>query len=157
MKDTTTKAVEYIKEALKLLPKDNRDYGYFTKFLAAYERANEILDKSVADDLTKEREAILYATAIKVAHQLSSILFRFNLLDEKTEKAYREFPLPEKAEEEYHAVADPRMEATKAAQEKVVAEQSKQAEIDVFVQVVNGRSEEEAREKIAAYRNAGGE
>lgn len=150
MKDTTAKAVKFVEETLKLLPEDNRDHGYFVKFLSAYETASKLAD-------TEEKEAILYATAIKVAHQLASILFRFNLLTEEAEKDYREFPLPEEAEKEYHDIAEPRMNVVKDLKEKLAKTQDEQMEVDVFIQVVNGRSEEEAREKIAAYRNAGGE
>lgn len=144
MKETTTKAVEYITNTLKLLPEDNRDYSYFTKFLTSYENATKLAD-------TEEKDGILYATAIKVVHQLTSALFRLNLLDEKTEKAYREFPLPEDAEKEYLEVAKPRREASEALQKQIAEDQEKQMDVSVFIQVVNGRTEEEAREKVNAY------
>lgn len=146
MKDTTAKVKGFIENTLKLLPEDNRDYGYFTKFLAAYDTAEKLAD-------TDEKVAILYATAIRVAHQLASLLFRLNLLTEEAEKAFREFPLPETAEEELHAIAEPRMKHAEEIRAQLEETQNEQMEIDVFIQVVNGRSEEEARERINGYKN----
>lgn len=145
MKDTTTKAVEYVKKALFILPEDNRDYGYFTKFLDAYDNAEKLAD-------TDEKVAILYATAVKVAHQITSILFRLNKLPEDLLKEYREFPLPEDAEKEYIEVSKPRKEKAEELQKKLAETQDEQIEVDVFIQVVNGVSEEEARQKIEDYK-----
>lgn len=145
MKDTTKKAVEYVKKNLAVLPEDNRDYGYFTKFLDSYENAVKLAD-------TAEKEAILYATAIKVVHQLTSILFRINALTDDIEKEYREFPSPEKAEEEYIEAAKPRKDIAEDLRNKLEATQDEQIEVDVFIQVVNGKSEEEARQKIEEYK-----
>lgn len=146
MKDTTAKAKEFIENTLKLLPEDHRDYGYFTKFLDAYDIAEKLAN-------TEEKAAILYATAVKVAHQLASILFRINLLDKESEKVYRELPLPETAEEEYHSIAEPRMKHAEDIRVQLEATQDEQMEIDIFIQVVNGRPEEEARERIKGYKN----
>lgn len=146
MKDTTAKAKDFIENTLKLLPEDHRDYGYFTKFLATYDTAEKLAD-------TDEKAAILYTTAIRVASQLASILFRFNLLTEEAEKAFREFPPLEAAEEEYHSIAEPRMKHAEDIRAQLEATQDEQMEIDIFIQVVNGRPEEEARERIKGYKN----
>lgn len=145
MKDTTTKAVKFVEKALKLLPEDHRDHDYFVRFLGAYDNAEKIADND-------EKAAILYSTAIRVSHQLASILFRLNLLTDEVEKEYREFPLPEDADEEYHNVASGRLKVAEDLRAKLNEAQDEQAEIDVFIQVVNGKTEEEAREKLNEYK-----
>lgn len=147
--ETADKAKSYLEKAVKVLPEDNHNHGYFAKFLTSFENAKKIADND-------EKKAYLADATVKVANQLSFILFRENLLTEDLEKEYRALP---SAEETTKALE----EANKVRKDKYeeLAKMNKEAEdeqmdMDVFQQVLGGRSVEEAKQKLEDYKNAGG-
>lgn len=147
--ETAEKAKSYIEEAVKILPEDNRNHEYFAKFLTSFDNAKELADND-------EKKAIITDASVKVANQLTFIMFREGLLSDELEKAYRELPKideTEKALEEAHA---PRKERQEKALETNKALEDEQADIDVFQQVLGGRSVEEAKQKLEDYKSAGG-
>ena len=147
--ETADKAKSYLEKAIKVLPEDNHNHDYFAKFLTSFENAKKIADSD-------EKKAYLADATVKVANQLSFILFRENLLTEELEKEYRALP---SAEETTKALE----EANKVRKDKYeeLAKMNKEAEdeqmdMDVFQQVLGGRSVEEAKQKLEDYKNAGG-
>lgn len=147
--ETADKAKSYLEKAIKVLPEDNHNHDYFAKFLTSFENAKKIADND-------EKKAYLADATVKVANQLSFILFRENLLTEDLEKEYRALP---SAEETTKALE----EANKVRKDKYeeLAKMNKEAEdeqmdMDVFQQVLGGRSVEEAKQKLEDYKNAGG-
>lgn len=147
--ETADKAKSYLEKAVKVLPEDNHNHDYFAKFLTSFENAKKIADSD-------EKKAYLADATVKVANQLSFILFREDLLTEDLEKEYRALP---SAEETTKALE----EANKVRKDKYeeLAKMNKEAEdeqmdIDVFQQVLGGRSVEEAKQKLEDYKAAGG-
>lgn len=147
--ETADKAKSYLEKAVKVLPEDNHNHDYFAKFLTSFENAKKIADSD-------EKKAYLADATVKVANQLSFILFRESLLTESLEKEYRALP---SAEETTKALE----EANKVRKDKYeeLAKMNKEAEeeqmdMDVFQQVLGGRSVEEAKQKLEDYKNAGG-
>ena len=142
-------ALLYIKEASKVLPKDHRDAEYFKKAIK-----NLPVAQTMAT--TDEKRLMLIDTAVKVANQLSFILFRERLLTPDLEKAYRELPSPETTEAEAKTAADARVSASEELSKKIGEEQNKQKDVDIFIQVMGGLSKEEAEKKYEDYVKAGG-
>lgn len=149
MDSVTEKAISYIDKAVKVLPEDHRDRDYFARFLNSVSAAKELAD-------TEEKKLMLKDTAVKVANQLSFILFRENLLSEELEKEYRELPSPEATEAELKEENEVRRKSYEELQKQLTEAQNKQKAVDVFMQVMGGLSKEEAEEKYEQYQQAGG-
>ena len=149
MDSVTEKAISYIGKAKQKLSKGHRDYEYFSRFLGSVDNAKELAD-------TEEKKLMLKDTAVKVANQLSFILFRENLLSEELEKEYRELPSPEATEAELKQENEIRKQSYEELQSQITEAQNKQKEVDVFMQVMGGLSKEEAEAKYEEYRQAGG-
>ena len=148
--DTIVKnAKEYISKALGALPEGHRDREYFERFLNSVDTAAELAD-------TKEKELMLKDTSVKVANQLSFILFREKLLTDELEAEYRKLPSPETTETELKEENAKRKEAQEELQKQITEAQNAQKEVDVFMQVMGGLSKEEAEKRYEEYRQAGG-
>ena len=144
MKDNTAKIVEFIKKTLKALPEDNKDYEYFAKFLNSYENALELTD-------TEEKEALLQRTAVYVMNQLVMNLFRNNTLEDAVEKEYRSLMTLDEAEKAYEDAIAERKKEGEEYQKMAETVQQKQLDVDLFKQVLNGKTVEEAKEALANY------
>lgn len=143
------RARTYIEKAVKVLPEDNRNHEYFAKFLTSFDNAKELANND-------EKKAIIADASVKVANQLTFIMFREGLLSEELEKEYRDLPKPEETEAATEKAHAPRKERQEKALEANKALEDEQAEFDVFTQVLGGRSVEEAKQKLEDYKNAGG-
>lgn len=149
MDSVTKQAISYIEKAIKVLPEGHRDHDYFVRFVSSTGNAQELAD-------TEEKKLMLKDTAVKVANQLSFILFRESLLSEELEKEYRELPSPEVTEAELKQENEIRKQSYKELQKQITEAQNKQKAVDVFMQVMGGLSKEEAEEKYEQYQQAGG-
>lgn len=143
------KAYAYVQKALPSLPKDHRDAEYFAKFLENMPKAAEIAD-------TDEKKFLMEDTAVKVANQISFILFREKLLTPELENEYRELPAPEKTQANLEAETKKRTNLAEAAGKKLQEHQNAQKSVDIFMQVMGGKSVEEAEEAYKKYVEAGG-
>ena len=146
--EVAEQAKAYLEKLIKLLPEDNHNHEYFTKYLNSFETAKELAD-------TDEKKALIADATVKVANQLTFIMFRESLLTAELEKEYRELPKPEettKTLEEVNKVRKDHYEELAKANKEA---QNEQQEIDVFQQVLGGLSKEEAQQKIEDYKNAG--
>lgn len=144
------KAVKYLNKAIKQLPEDDENHETLARFLNGVENA-----KSIADN--DEKKAIINDATVKLANQLSFILFKKDLLTDELAKEYRALPATEetaKALEEANA-------ARKAEYEELAERnkeaQNKQKEIDILQQVLGGLSKEEAEKRYEDYVAAGGQ
>lgn len=147
--ETAEQAKAYIEKAIKVLPEDHHSYAFFSKFLKSFENAKELADNA-------EKEAILANAAVAVASRISMFLFIDELLSDELEKEYRTLPKPEetaKVLEEANKVRKDKYEELAKANK---AAEDEQADIDMFQQVLGGRSVEEAKQKLEDYKNAGG-
>lgn len=149
MDSVTEQAISYIEKAKQKLPEGHRDHEYFSRFLGSVDNAKELAD-------TEEKKLMLKDTAVKVANQLSFILFRENLLSEELEKEYRELPSPEATEAELKQENEIRKQSYEELQKQLNEAQNKQKAVDIFMQVMGGLSKEEAEEKYEQYQQAGG-
>lgn len=149
MDSVTKQAISYIEKAIKILPGGHRDHDYFVRFLSGSSNAQDLAD-------TKEKELMLKDTAVKVANQLSFILFRENLLTDELETEYRELPSPEATEAELKTENTIRKQSQEELQKQITEAQNQQKSIDIFMQVMGGLSKEEAEEKYEQYQQAGG-
>lgn len=139
----------YLEKAIKLLPEDNKNLEYFVKFLEGYANAKDLADNA-------EKQALIVDAIVKVANQLTFIMFRERLLTEELERAYRALPKPEETTaslEKANAARKKRYEELAKMNKEAEEEQ---AEIDVVQQVLGGRSVEEAKQKLEDYKQAGG-
>lgn len=142
-------AKAYLEKLVKVLPEDHRDYEYFTKFLNSYETAKDMADND-------EKKAIINDAVVKVANQLTFVMFREGLLTEELEKEFRTLPKPEettKALEDAHQARKDRYEELRKMNQKA---QDEQDEIDIFQRVLGGMTKEDAEAKLEEYKNAGG-
>lgn len=146
---TYHQAILYIKNASKALPKDHRDAEYFKKALKNLPVAHQM----ATDD---EKRLMLIDTAVKVANQLSFILFREHRLTPELEKEYRELPSPEITSAEAETANKKRVAASEELSKQIAVEQNKQKDVDIFIQVMGGLSKEEAEKKYNDYIAAGG-
>ncbi len=144
MKENTAKIVEFIRKTLVVLPEDNKDRGYFTKFLDSYDNALELADN-------EEKEALLQRTAVYVMNQLVMNLFRYNKLPDDVEKEYRTFITLDEADADFEKAVEDRKKEGEEYQKLAEVVQQKQLDIDLFKQVLNGKSVEEAKEALANY------
>ena len=142
-------AKEYLEKIVKILPEDHQSHEYFSKFLTSYDAANDLADND-------EKKALLKDATVKVANQLTFILFRDGLLTDELEKEYRTLPKPEETTEELNAANKVRKDRYEELAKKNKEAEDEQAEIDVFQQVLGGRSVEEAKQRIEDYKTAGG-
>lgn len=148
--DIAVNARNYVEKQVKSLPGElGNDKEYFDKFLKGFDTAKEMADN-------EEKTAILEDTAVKVANQLSFILFRHSALSAEAEKEYRALPTAEATTEAVRTAKKSRDDENNELMEKNKAAQNKQKEIDVFMQVISGLSKEEAEKKIEDYIAAGG-
>lgn len=143
------KAYAYIQKAAPALPEGHRDAEYFAKFLENMPKAAEVAN-------TDEKKLLMEDTAVKVANQISFILFREKLLTPELENEYRELPSPEKTTENLEAETKKRTDAAEAASKKIQEHQNAQKDVDIFIQVMGGKSVEEAEEAYNRYVEAGG-
>ena len=142
-------AKAYLEKAIKVLPEDNRNHEYFAKFLNGMENAKDMADND-------EKKAVMNDAAIKVATQLTFILFRYNTLTDELEKEYRALPSAEETEEASNKAHEARKERQEKALEVNKALQDEQNDFDIFQQVLGGLSKEEAEQKLEEYKNAAG-
>lgn len=150
MKSTLfNKAYAYVEKASALLPEGHRDAEYFIKFLENMPKAAELAD-------IDEKRLLMEDTAVKVANQISFILFREKLLTAELENEYRELPGPEKTTANLEAVTKKRTDAAENVAKAVQGHQNAQKDIDIFVQVMGGLSKEEAEKRYEDYVKAGG-
>lgn len=147
--ETAEQAKSYLEKLIKLLPEDHHSYEHFTKFLNSYDNA-----KSIADN--KEKEALLADATVKVVNQLTFIMYRDELLTDELEKEYRKLPKPETTTEELEKVNKVRKDRYEELAKMNQEAQEEQTDIDVFQQVLGGRSVEEAKQKLEDYKAAGG-
>lgn len=147
--ETADKAKSYLEKAVKVLPEDNHNHDYFAKFLTSFENAKKIADSD-------EKKAYLADATVKVANQLSFILFRENLLTEDLEKEYRALPSAEETTKTLEEVNKARKDKYEELAKMNKEAEDEQADIDVFQQVLGGRSIEEAKQKLEDYKAAGG-
>lgn len=142
-------AYDYVKKATPSLPKDHRDAEYFAKFLENMPKAASIAD-------TDEKRLLMEDIAVKVANQISFILFREKLLTPELESEYRELPSPEKTQANLEAETKKRTSLAEAAAKKIQEHQNAQKSVDIFMQIMGGKSVEEAEEAYKKYVEAGG-
>lgn len=144
MSKTHENAKAYIEKALKSLPEKDDSQEYFNKFLEAYPNAVEAADNG-------EKVAILDDTAIKVANQLSFTLFRNNLLTDELESEYRSLPTVSYTQGVVKKEQESRQAENDKITELVTKSKKEQEEVDIFIQILAGRSREEAEENIQKY------
>lgn len=147
--EVAEQAKAYIEKAIKVLPEDNHNHEYFAKFLTSFDNAKELVDND-------EKKAIITDASVKVANQLTFIMFREGLLSEELEKEYRGLPKPEETTEKLEEVNKVRKDKYEELAKANKAAEDEQADIDMFQQVLGGRSVEEAKQKLEDYKNAGG-
>lgn len=147
--ETADKAIKYLNEAIKMLPEDDENHATLAKFLNGVENA-----KGMADN--DEKKAIVNDATVKLANQLSFILFKKDLLSDELAKEFKALPTAEdttKALEEANAARKAEYEELAKRNEEA---QNKQKEIDIFNQVLGGLSKEEAEKRYEEYVKAGG-
>lgn len=142
-------AYEFIKKTQEALPEGHRDKEYFEKFLENMPKAKELADN-------QEKAMLLTDTAVKVANQLSFILFRENKLTEAAEREYRELPDTVYVQSLLEKVTKERVDAAEAVRAQMTEAQNAQKSIDIFTQVMAGLSPEEAEQRYNEYVKAGG-
>lgn len=142
-------AKTYLEELVKVLPEDHHSHEYFTKFLNSYEVAKDIADND-------EKKALLSDATVKVSNQLTFIMFRDGMLDDKLEKEYRELPKPEETTKTLEDINGLRKAHYEELAKLNKEAQDEQKDMDVFQQVLGGLSKEEAEKKLEDYQKAGG-
>lgn len=147
--ETAEKAKTYLEKAIKLLPEDNKNFEYFVKFLEGYANAKDLAN-------SEEKQALIVDAIVKVANQLTFIMFRENLLTDELEKEYRALPKPEETSAKLEEANNVRKKHYEELAELNKEAEDEQAEIDIVQQVLGGRSVEEAKQKLEDYKAAGG-
>lgn len=148
--EIANKAVKYLNEAIKQLPESDENHETLARFLNGVENA-----KSLADN--DEKKAIIDDATIKLANQLSFILFKKDLLTEELAKEYRALPTTEETTKALEEANAARKAEYEELSEKNKEAQNKQKEIDILQQVLGGMSKEEAEKRYEDYVAAGGQ
>lgn len=147
--ETADKAKTYLEKLVAILPEDHHSHEYFTKFVNSYDAAKDMADSD-------EKIALLADATIKVANQLTFIMFRDELLNKDLEKEYRSLPKPEETTAELEKINQVRKDHYEELRKANQAAQDEQKDMDIFQQVLGGLSKEEAEKKLEDYKQAGG-
>lgn len=139
----------YIEKAVKVLPEDNHNHEYFAKYLTSFDNAKELADND-------EKKALIADASVKVANQLTFILYRDEFLTDELKKEYRALPKPEETTKTLEEVNKVRKDKYEELAKANKAAEDEQADIDMFQQVLGGRSVEEAKQRLEDYKAAGG-
>lgn len=146
-KTITEQAEDFLKKIIAILPeKDEFKEGY-EKMLSGIQNA-----KPMADN--EEKQKRLECDAINAANHAAFAAFRKNLLTNELEVEYRSLPTSDYVAGVYTRVLKERQEKDKELQQKVVEAQNAEKEMEVFAQVIGGRSREEAEQAYDNYVKA---
>jgi len=138
------KAYELLKTLSEKLT-DEDQKKYFEKVLSSLNVAAGM----VGDD--EEKQVRIVDAAVKYVNQLAFILFRNGSISEEETAEFRELPAPEETSKKVREFEDAHQAKIDAINEQQKAVMDERKDLDLFLAVISGMSEEEAKAKMAQY------
>lgn len=138
------KAYELLKALSEKLT-DEDQKKYFEKVLASLDVAADM----VGDD--EEKQVRIVDAAVKYVNQLAFILFRNGSISEEETAEFRELPAPEETSKKVREFEDAHQAKIDAINEQQKAIMDERKGLDLFLAIISGMSEEEAKAKMAQY------
>ena len=123
---------------------DEAQKEYFTKTLESLETAQGMIDN-------EEKETRMQDAAVKFANQLCFILFREGVITPELTDQLRSLPTPESTTEGVKTFTDERDARIKALNEAHAVIVDEQKNLDLFLAVIAGMSEEEAARRMKEH------
>ena len=138
------KAYELLKTLSEKLT-DEDQKKYFEKVLSSLNVAAGM----VGDD--EEKQVRIVDAAVKYVNQLAFILFRNGSISEEETAEFRELPAPEETSKKVREFEDAHQAKIDAINEQQKAIMDERKGLDLFLAIISGMSEEEAKAKMAQY------
>lgn len=138
------KAYELLKTLSEKLT-DEDQKKYFEKVLSSLDVAAGM----VGDD--EEKQVRIVDAAVKYVNQLAFILFRNGSISEEETAEFRELPAPEETSKKVREFEDAHQAKIDAINEQQKAIMDERKGLDLFLAIISGMSEEEAKAKMAQY------
>lgn len=144
MKNIVAVATSVIEKGTPLLV-DESQKDYFVKTTESLKTALGLVGEN------QEKMARMQDAAVKYANQLCFILFRTQALTDELETEFRKLPSPEATSsvvKHLNDERDARIAEINKAHEAIIDEQK---DLDIFLAVIAGMSQEEAARKMAEH------
>lgn len=141
--EVVAKSMDIIEKGTPLLT-DEKQTEYFKGVLESLKTADGLVDN-------KEKASRMQDAAVKFANQLCFILFREGTITEELTDMLRCLPTPESTSELVKEFTDEREARIKALNDAHAAIMDEQRNLDIFLGVIAGMSEEEAARRMKEH------